>query len=865
MNGHFAPPGAPAVWTEHKTPDGRTYYYNILTKVTQWTKPEEMMTPAERALANQPWKEYTAEGGRKYWYNTETKQSSWEMPDVYKRALGAGDSAATTPTGPSASFGAAGGGSGHHGGSYDHHHQQRDHRDYRDHREPMGESRQLTYGRNIQAQAFVSPNNDPEYATAEEAEAAFVKLLRSSKVQPDWTWEQAIRAIVKDPQFRAIKDPRDRKAAFEKYCHDVVVQDKERAKERLTKLRADFATMLRSHPEIKHYTRWKTARPMIEGETIFRSTNDENERRQLFEDYVSDLKRAHKEQQVTMRKSAMDGLIELLPTLSLEPYTRWAEAQGTIQNTPLFQSDEKYKTLSKFDVLTVFQNHVKSLERNFNDSKQEEKNKKFRQERKARDNFKVLLTELKRDGKITAGTTWTQIHPLIADAARYRAVAGNPGSTAMELFWDVVEEEERALRGTRNDVLDVIGVSAPDMDSNKMQADKSIQDKRFEVTPKTTFEEFEAVVRGDARTANIERKILELIFERVQQKRTKRTDEDKVQRRALDDLRVAMKRLEPPITVTDTYEQVKARLVQSEAFRTVNSEEARRGAFDKYIRRLKEKDEENENERQRRRERPDGHRDRGERSYRSGRSARSRSRSPEHNTYEADRRHAMADRERNYRKTSAAEVLLSDRRSADGHHDSVRDRERDRDRDRDRISERDRERDRDRDRERDRDRARDYRDRDRDRDRERDRDRDHGRDRDRDRDRDHRDHRDYDRRSRPADDFNHYDRERRTREEDRERIYRRRVLERDVDELPYGDERPSSSSRRPRPEEDDHDRRSPRQAKRIKVEDDRAATPSAATATAQPKSAAAAPAAIKEEKPSPSVRAGSEEGEIEED
>jgi len=115
MGGPFPPPGA-TTWQEHRTADGRIYYYNTITKVTQWTKPEELMTPAEvsfhalelhlhhvltclssqRALANQPWKEYTAEGGKKYWYNTETKQSSWEMPDVYKRALGVGSS--TTPT-----------------------------------------------------------------------------------------------------------------------------------------------------------------------------------------------------------------------------------------------------------------------------------------------------------------------------------------------------------------------------------------------------------------------------------------------------------------------------------------------------------------------------------------------------------------------------------------------------------------------------------------------------------------------------------------------------------------------------------------------------------------------------------------------
>jgi pre-mRNA-processing factor 40 len=45
MNGHFPAPGA--VWMEHRTPDGRSYYYNNLTKVTQWTKPEEMMSLAE--------------------------------------------------------------------------------------------------------------------------------------------------------------------------------------------------------------------------------------------------------------------------------------------------------------------------------------------------------------------------------------------------------------------------------------------------------------------------------------------------------------------------------------------------------------------------------------------------------------------------------------------------------------------------------------------------------------------------------------------------------------------------------------------------------------------------------------------------
>lgn len=465
LNGQFPQPGA-AIWQEHRTPDGRAYYYNAATKVTQWTKPEEMMSPAEvslfsrwprnfltlltsvqRALANQPWKEYTAEGGRKYWYNTDTKTSSWEMPDAYKRALGTTSAGTpTTPATPNAfpTPGPTG------GQSFD---------QSRDSREPIGESRQLTFGNDMRAQQFVPASNDPEYATAEEAEAAFVKLLKRSNVQPDWTWEQTLRAIVKDPQYRAIKDPRDRKVAFEKYCQDVISQDKERAKERLTKLRADFATMLKSHPEIKHYTRWKTARPMIEGETIFRSTSNEEERRHLFEDYIIELKKRHREEQTALRKSAMDGLIDLLPKLNLEPYTRWSEAQEIISGTQPFQSDEKYKSLSKFDILSVFQNHMKAVERTFNDNRQAQKSRKFRKERQNRDAFLSLLSELKNDGKIKAGTKWKQIFSLVENDARYTAMIGQNGSTPQELFWDVVEEEERGLRGTRNDVMDVLHVS----------------------------------------------------------------------------------------------------------------------------------------------------------------------------------------------------------------------------------------------------------------------------------------------------------------------------------------------------------------------------------------------------------------------
>lgn len=169
------------------------------------------------------------------------------------------------------------------------------------------------------------------------------------------------------------------------------------------------------------------------------------------------------------------------------------------------------------------------------------------------------------------------------------------------------------------------------------------------------------------------------------------------------------------------------------------TEELRLSAFDKVIRRLKEK-EEDERERLKRRERASverpTHRDRerGEKSHRSsGRHARP-SRSPEPDAYEADRRKAIADREKNYRKASVADTLVSPGRRGDR---EERERQWDRDRDLDRPS-----------------------------------------------------------RSR-RDDLSHYDRERRDREDERERLYRKRGDPRgSIDELPYGDDRPSGSRRR---------------------------------------------------------------------
>lgn len=203
----------------------------------------------------------------------------------------------------------------------------------------------------------------------------------------------------------------------------------------------------------------RTARPMIEGETIFRSSSDESERRQLFDEYIVELRKAQQEREQQARKEASEELVGLLKSLDLEPYTRWSEAQAVIRANERFQSEEKFQALSKLDVLNAFENHIKMLERAFNDKRQKVKNTKMRKERRCREAFTALLGQLRAKGDIRVGTKWKHIHPLIKDDERYLNMLGQPGSTPLDLLWDIMEEVERDIRMKRNFVLDILEVT----------------------------------------------------------------------------------------------------------------------------------------------------------------------------------------------------------------------------------------------------------------------------------------------------------------------------------------------------------------------------------------------------------------------
>ncbi|KAH3952790.1 hypothetical protein HBI56_133090 [Parastagonospora nodorum] len=631
MNGFAPPMGAPATpWREVTNEEGKTYYHNTLLNTTTWTKPEDLYDDFERALASTGWAVQTS-GDKKYYYHKDTRETTWNIPADVQAIVDqkqAQQPQRPPPAGPS---GWAAGPPAFDTRRDDYQMERREREPHQD----RGRDRERDFGGERPNISFTT-GNELQFSTPQDAEGAFMKVLKQMKVQPDWTWQQAVRAGIKDPNWRAIPEPEKREEAFRKYCEDMRAQEKQKEQERQAKLRSDFTAMLRSHPEIKHYTRWRTALPFIEDETIFRSAKDDSERRALFDEYIISLKKANEEQEAENRRSALDEVLGLLQSLDLEPFTRWHTAEEKLESSDDFKS-EKFKALSRMDVLTQFEKHVRQLQREHNDRVQADRVKKHRVERKNRDAFIGLLNELRHSGALKAGTKWKDIHEKIKDDGRYLAMLGQGGSSPLDLFWDALEEEEGKFRTLRRYALDVL------------------EQQRFEVTTATPVDEFLKVMRIDPRTANIDEQSMHSIFNYVIAKVKKREEDDRRdeehnERHTMDALRSIIKRLDPPVSVTDTWEVVRPRVEKTDEYRALKSDTLRESVFDKYMRRLKDK-ESDRRDRSRRDDR-DRERDRDrrerDREYRNGHSDshrhRTRTRSPEHDPYAAERRRATQDR-----------------------------------------------------------------------------------------------------------------------------------------------------------------------------------------------------------------------------
>uniref|UniRef100_A0A8C7FWW2 Pre-mRNA-processing factor 40 homolog A n=1 Tax=Oncorhynchus kisutch TaxID=8019 RepID=A0A8C7FWW2_ONCKI len=589
-------PKKKSVWTEHKSMDGKTYYYNTETKQSSWEKPDDLKSPAEQMLSKCPWKEYKSDNGKAYYYNSQTKESRWTKPkeledlegessitnvtDCRTSEVGAPcaviaptlqpDSAAVMATMmmempvmmPITTV----------------------------LEEQMSQVPMHVVEVSAEATLFIffflslSPfSNDaskderPElvkktykWNTKEEAKQAFKELLKEKGVSSNASWEQAMKMIINDPRYSALPKLSEKKQAFNAYKVQTEKEEKEEARLKYKESKETYQRFLENHEKMTSTTRYKKAEQMFAELDVW-STVPERDRLEIYEDVLFYLAKKEKEQAKQLRKRNWEALKNILDNMANVTYrTTWSEAQQYLLDNPTFAEDEELQNMDKEDALICFEEHIRALEKEEEDEKQKTLLRERRRQRKNRESFQKFLDELHDHGQLHSMSAWMEMYPTVSSDIRFANMLGQPGSTPLDLFKFYVEDLKARYHDEKRIIKDIL------------------KDKNFLVEVNTSFEDFGSVISSDKRAMTLDAGNIKLAFNSLLEKaeareREREKEEARKMKRKEATFKSMLKQATPALEPEATWEGVRERFLKESAFEDVTLESERKRIFKDFM------------------------------------------------------------------------------------------------------------------------------------------------------------------------------------------------------------------------------------------------------------------------------------------
>ncbi|KAM7520910.1 hypothetical protein LguiB_019872 [Lonicera macranthoides] len=414
------------------------------------------------------------------------------------------------------------------------------------------------------------------YASKQEAKNAFKALLESANVEADWTWEQAMRVIINDRRYGALKTLGERKQAFNEYLMQRKKLEAEERRLRQRKAKEEFTKMLEESKELTSSTRWSKAITMFEDDERFKAVERAGDREDLFKNYLVDLQKKEKAKaQEEYRQNRLEYR-QFLETCGLiKVDTQWRKVQDRLED------DERCSRLEKIDRLEVFQEYIRDLEKEEDEQRKIKKEQMKRAERRNRDEFRKMMEEHVGAGTLTAKTHWRDYCLKVKDSASYQAVASNTsGSTPKDLFEDVTEELETQYHDDKNRVKDAMKL------------------EKITVTSTWMYEDFKAAILEAIGSPPISDINLQLVFEDLRERAKEKEDKEaKKRQRLAKDFTDKLSTIKE-ITATSNWEDCKEVFEESSEYRSLGEESIARDIFEEYIARLQEKAKEKERKRE---------------------------------------------------------------------------------------------------------------------------------------------------------------------------------------------------------------------------------------------------------------------------
>ncbi|XP_058769597.1 pre-mRNA-processing protein 40A-like isoform X2 [Vicia villosa] len=443
-------------------------------------------------------------------------------------------------------------------------------------------------GENVNDVASETKAVEPEslvYANKMEAKDAFKALLESVNVGSDWNWDRAMRLIINDKRYGALKSLGERKQAFNEYLIQRKKQEGEEKRMRHKKAKEDFRKMLEESTELTSSTRYSKAVVIFENDERFKAVERERDREDMFESFLEKLSNKERKRNTVEYRKYLESCD------FIKANTQWRKVQDRLE------ADERCSRLEKIDRLEIFQDYLRDLEKEEEEQKKIQKEELRKTERKNRDEFRKLMDEHIASGILTAKTHWRDYHFQVKELPPFLAVASNTsGSTPKELFEDLAEELEKQYQEDKSQIKDAV--------------------KLAKITMLTTLtcEDFKSALSEHINSPPVSDTNLKLVFEELLERAREKEEKEAKKRKRLADAFFHLLYSIKDISESSKWEDFRPLVEDSQEFRSVGDASLCKKMFEEYVTQLKE--EAKENERKRKEERAKKDKDREERDRR---------------------------------------------------------------------------------------------------------------------------------------------------------------------------------------------------------------------------------------------------------
>lgn len=480
------------MWKEGKDSKGRVYYYDTVTKKSQWEKPkdfkQESAPVAQEPTVTLPesWRSAKTKEGKVYYYNVKTKKSQWTIPKESPKPDQVPKANTNTPITSSVTA-------------------------------TLSDTN--TVDSKYKSQSTLSTTT--KQTTKEDAEPLFMAMLKENNVDATWSFSRIIDELgTRDPRYWLIDDdPLWKQQMFSKYLDNRTETQLLKEHSETNKFREAFQKKLaEKSKEITYNTSWNDAKRFMSNEPIYsHSVVSEQIKKKCYMEYIHTLAQEHADKTQKLKELAITELIAYLKTIihveSNDIPLTWKQLcnQYLFENNKRYMANEHFTILTKEDVLQQYIDLIEQKRLYMTESLEEIQKDNYSRDRYARDQFKKLLADKKLGIVIRATTKWSDIYPLIQGNPAFLSIIGRNGSSALDLFKDVVEEEFVTICGLRS-----IGQQV-------------LIDTKFEWLSENPVQEIATILRTQPQFKDIDDPNLEIVAKEIIRARQDSLKEQKAQ------------------------------------------------------------------------------------------------------------------------------------------------------------------------------------------------------------------------------------------------------------------------------------------------------------------------------------------------